>query len=141
MSAGPAPPNPGAPKKPLRAPSASSGFGRRLALGGAAVALVYALLPARSPKPAGAPVDAFKTPGVKNIERAYTNGGATPTHTKAYGGTIQGKGTDGTPRESSGTNQAAGFDRPGFGSDQRPQQPTKAEALFSEIQYGSAKGK
>jgi len=111
-----------------------------LAVGGAAAALIYALLPARSPKPAGTPSDTFKTPGVKNIERAYTNGGATPTHTKAYGGTIQGKGIDGPPREISGTNQPAGFNRPGFGSDQRPTQPTKGEELFNEIQYSSAKG-
>lgn len=141
MSAGPSPPNPGTPKKPVGAPSTGSGFGRRFALGGVAIALVYALLPARSPKPAGSTVDAMKPPGVKNIERAYTNGGATPTHTKAYGGTVQGKGLDAPLREGSGTNQPGGFDQPDFGSDQRSARPTKGEEVFNEIQYGSAKGK
>lgn len=141
MSAGPAPPNPGAPKKPVGSPSAASGFGRRFALGGIAVAVVYALLPARSPKPLGSPVDAIKPPGVKNIERAYTNGGATPTHTPAYGGTVQGKGLDGQTREISGTNRPAGFNHPGFGSEQHKEQPTKAEEVFNEIQYGSSTGK
>lgn len=33
----------------------------------------------------------FRTPGVKNVERAYRGGGATGTHTPAYGGTVQGQ--------------------------------------------------
>ncbi|KAK5045423.1 hypothetical protein LTR84_009287 [Exophiala bonariae] len=141
MSAGPAPPNPGAPKKPLGAPSAASGFGRRFALGGIAVAVVYALLPTRAPKPSGSPAEAIKPPGVKNIERAYTNGGATPTHTPGYGGTVQGKGIDAPRRESSGTGKPGGFDQPNIGYDQRRDRPTKAEETFNEIQYGSSKGK
>lgn len=138
---GPAPPNPGAPQKPLGARSAAAGFGRRFALGGIAVALVYSLLPARSPKVPGSPVDTLKTPGVKNIENAYTNGGATPTHTKAYGGTIQGRKSDASLREGHGTNKSNGFNEPNIGSDQRSTQPTKAEQIFNEVQYGSAKGK
>ena len=40
----------------------------------------------------GAPsVNPLRTPGVKNIEDAYSNGGATTTHTPAYGGTKLGQ--------------------------------------------------
>ena len=39
----------------------------------------------------GAPaVNLLRTPGVKNIENAYSNAGATTTHTPAYGGTRMG---------------------------------------------------
>ena len=141
MSAGPAPPNPGHPKKPIGAKSAGAGFGRRVALGGLAAALVYSLLPARSPKPAGSPVDTFKTPGVRNIENAYSNGGATPTHTKGYGGSIQGQKSGGTLRENHGTNRPNGFNDPDIGADQRPDRPTKIEEAFNQVNYGSSKGK
>lgn len=140
MSAGPAPPNPGTPRKPPGG-SSSSNFGRRFALGGIAVAVVYALLPTRAPRPGGAPSDAFKTPGVQNVEKAYANGGATTTHAKGYGGTVQGKKGEGDLRENAGTNKPKGFEHDGIGEEQRPVQPTKVGEAWNEFKYGSPKGK
>ncbi|RVX72328.1 hypothetical protein B0A52_04533 [Exophiala mesophila] len=141
MSAGPAPPNPGTPRKAPGASSGGSHFGRRFALGGIAAAIVYALLPARAPQPLGTPSTTFKTPGVRNVENAYANGGATTTHTKGYGGSIQGqKGAAGL-REKSGTDKPAGFAHEGMGEEQRPVQPTKVGEAWNEFKYGSAKGK
>lgn len=141
MSAGPAPPNPGMPRKAPGAPTGGGRFGRRLALGGIAVAVVYALLPARAPQPAGTPSTTFKTPGVRNVENAYANGGATTTHTKAYGGSIQGQKGEAGLRENSGTNKPAGFEHDGIGEEQRPIQPTKVGEAWNEFKYGSPKGK
>lgn len=136
---GPAPPNPGQRKSPAAA-AASSKFGRRALIGGLAFAFVYAVLPARSPRPPGTPPDTFKTPGVRNVENAYANGGGTTTHTKGYGGTIQGtKGSK--PRENAGTDKPKGFEHDGIGEEQRPTQPTKVGEAFNEFKYGSPKGK
>ncbi|KAK5460991.1 hypothetical protein LTS15_003054 [Exophiala xenobiotica] len=138
---GPAPSNPGQPKPP-RAPPTGGLLGRRLAIGAAGFALVYYLLPARAPKPPGTPADVFKTPGVKNVEKAYQSGGATSTHTKAYGGTIQGRRGDETMREGASTGAPRGYDEPDIGYDQRPGPISgKAGEKFNEIQYGSPKGK
>jgi len=136
---GNAPPNPGYRKNPAAA-AASSRFGRRALIGGLAFAFVYAVFPARSPRPAGTPSDAFKTPGVRNVENAYANGGGTTTHAKGYGGTVQ--GTKGKVlRENSGTDKPKGFDHDGIGEEQRPVQPTKVGEAFNEFKYGSARGK
>ncbi|KIW12359.1 hypothetical protein PV08_09636 [Exophiala spinifera] len=106
---------------------------RRLAIGGVAAGLLYFALPARWP-------EFFKTPGVRNIERAYQNGGATSTHTKAYGGTIQGR-ADETMRDNAGTSVPEGFAKEGIGHDQRPEPLTKFGEKWNEFHYGHPKGK
>ncbi|KAL6250757.1 hypothetical protein RBB50_003060 [Rhinocladiella similis] len=115
---------------------------RRLAIGAGAVCLVYFLLPARSPKPTGTPpTEVFKTPGVRNIEKAYQSGGATATHTKAYGGTIQGRRGDETMRDGAATGAPAGLAQDGIGNDQRPGPMSKVGEKWNELQYGHSKGK
>lgn len=138
---GPAPPNPTRPKRPAGVPATSNPWGRRVLLGGAALGLVYFMLPTRSPLPPGTPPSALKTPGVKNVERAYQSGGATATHTKAYGGTKQGQRGDETPREGAATGAPKGYDQEGIGFDQRPGPLHPVGEKWNEIQYGSPKGR
>lgn len=123
-------------------PSSGPRFGRGALLAGLGLGLLYAVLPAKSPKPAGSPPsDLSKTPGVKNVENAYANGGATKTHTKAYGGTVQGtKGASGL-REGAATDKPKGFDHEGLGEDQRSRDPLKIGQAWNEFKYGNAKGK
>lgn len=104
--------------------------------------MVYAFLPAKSPKPLGTPSSSpFKTPGVQNVENAYANGGGTTTHIKGYGGTIQGTKGAGPLRETGGTGKPQGFEHEGIGEEQRPTQPTRIGEAFNEMKYGSTKGK
>ncbi|KAL2418099.1 hypothetical protein ABEF95_000329 [Exophiala dermatitidis] len=138
---GDAPPNPGTPKRSGGAPRPSGPFGRRLILGGLALGLIYAVWPKRAPQPGGTPSNPFKTQGVQNVENAYENAGATATHTKAYGGTVQGKKESGSYRETVGTDKPKGYSQEGIGYDQRPQQPTKVGEVWNEFTYGSSKGK
>lgn len=61
----------------------------KLAVGGLGLVGYYAYTAAKPPKPAGhTEANPLRTPGVKNIESAYQRGGATSTHTKAYGGEL-----------------------------------------------------
>ncbi|KAI1613923.1 hypothetical protein EDD37DRAFT_478258 [Exophiala viscosa] len=145
---GPAPANPTRPKRPPGAPAPghplgplANPWGRRVLLGGALLTAVYFVLPNRSPQPPGVSADSFKTPGVKNIEKAYQSGGATATHTKAYGGTVQGERGAETPREGGATGAPGGYNQEGVGFDQRPGPMSGAGAKWNEIQYGSAKGR
>lgn len=90
----------------------------------------------------------FSTTGVNNIEKAYTNAGATPSHTPAYGGTTMGKKEDvALKEEGSGTgsrakNMQSAHNQEGVGSDQRPASaaPTKIEEAFNQTNIGSTKG-
>ena len=143
MSAGGAtnsPPNPGQ-KRPTSAGRPPVRLGPRILLGALALGLVYAMFPARPPKPPGSPPSDFKTPGVQNVENAYANGGATATHTKGYGGTIQGTKGSGPMRENAATDKPPGFDHDGIGEQQRPTQPRKIGEAFNELKYGSPRGK
>lgn len=142
---GPAPPNPGAPKINPNV-TKSSILGRRAGLIVASTALagvgyLYLRVP---PSPRDQPVGSFRTPGVKNIEKAYTNAGATSTHTKAYGGTRQGD-PDGILREGGGSghpNKANPFEQEGLGDDQRPAgRGTKLGEVFDKTNMGSSKGR
>lgn len=156
-NAGPAPPNPGAPKaRPnVQRPNA---FLRRpglivttLALGTAAYLYMN-----KPPTPHDEPFVTARTTGVKNIEKAYTNAGATPTHTKAYGGTTQGDkdsvhirdpGTDtsGSAVLSGGSGQGRDGSSPhkkeGYGDDQRSGTRPKAEQILNQTMYDTPKGK
>jgi hypothetical protein len=49
----------------------------------------------------------LRTPAVQNVEGAYQKGGATSTHTKAYGGTPLGVKSDVT-RDGAGTGKPQG---------------------------------
>lgn len=104
MSASPSPPNPAQPKSPVGPPRPSvlrRAFPGLLA-GGAALTLLWAYFRAR-PAPAPNPL---RTPGVKNIEGAYRGGGATGTHTPAYGGTKQGaRDSEAFRGDAEGTSQ------------------------------------
>ncbi len=127
---------------PTPRPSSGPRFGRGILLAGLALGVVYAVFPSRPPQPAGSPGSTlFKTTGVQNVENAYANGGATTTHTKAYGGTVQGtKGKSGL-REGAATDKSGGFEQEGMGEEQRSNNPTKLGEAFNEFKYGSSKGK
>lgn len=119
----------------------SGSLGRRVAIGGLALGLLYAVWPKSVPQPGGTPSNAFKTPGVQNVENAYENAGATATGPKAYGGTIQGKKESGSYREGGSSGDSKGYNQEGIGADQRPGSPTKVGEAFNEFKYGSPKGK
>ena len=148
MSAGPAPPNPGAgaskikgPKPPV--PSQLARFGPSILLGGVAIGVAYAFFATRAPRPQGAPqsTNLLRTPGVANVENAYANGGGTTTHQPAYGGSTQGsKGADGL-RQGGATGVKDGMDSEHIGEQQRPVQPTVIGEKFNELKYGSKSGK
>lgn len=105
-------------------------------------AAVY-LWPKASPGIPGAPspTSALKTTGVENVEKAYTRAGATATHTKAYGGTIQGQAQDGALREGGSTNKPNAFEQEGMGEDQRGSAQSPPERAWKKTMYGSEKGK
>lgn len=143
---GPAPSNPGAPKVNSKAPNVSA-FAKhpgRFVAGGilAAVTIGYFMYP---PAPSDEPVVNFRTTGVQNIEKAYTNAGATPTHTKAYGGTKQGDKESTAMREGdgqsgSGHKELNPFTKEGMGDDQKPWITSKAGEAFDQTNLGSKKG-
>ena len=83
----------------------------------------------------------MKTIGVQNIEKAYGRGGATSTHTKAYGGTIQGETSDGPMREGGSTGSLNAYDQEGIGEDQRPGAQLKVEEAWNKTMLGNEKGK
>jgi hypothetical protein len=59
----------------------------KLAVGAVGVGGYLLYTSVQPPKPAGHfESNPLRTPGVQNIESAYQRGGATSTHTKAYGG-------------------------------------------------------
>ncbi|KAK5076283.1 hypothetical protein LTR64_006239 [Lithohypha guttulata] len=157
MSAGPAPPNPNAPKKNPRVKQPNA-FLRRpgLIVSGVAVFGALALYLNKPPSPRSEPFVSARTQGVQNIEKAYTNAGATGTHTKAYGGTTQGdkesvflrdppKDSKGSAVVSGGSgmnkNETAPYSRPGYGDDQRSGSKPKAEEIINSDAYGSKGGK
>jgi len=78
----------------------------------------------------------FKTPGIGNIEKAYGAGGATHTHTPAFGGTKRGDEHDVDPKDggASKTKFSVGA---GMGDEQRPAQPTALGQNFNEMKYGN----
>jgi len=95
----------------------------------------------RAPAPGGTPtMNPLRTPGVKNIENAYKSGGATSTHTKAYGGTRQGE-RDEVMKEGGATNNPQGLDQDKLGDEQRPEQAMKPGQMFKDMNYGSKAGK
>lgn len=144
MSAGPAPPNPHAPKKPPN----PAPFLQRVrpsyvvtAIALLGTAYLYFNKPA---SPRDNPIMNISTPGMKNIEKAYTNAGATPTHTPAYGGTKQGDGSvhirEGGANTGTGADGASPFKQDGVGDDQRPATQTKGGQIFDQSMTGSHKG-
>jgi hypothetical protein len=144
MSASPSPPNPGQPRKGPTTPQPTNlaRFGPRILLGGVLLGVTYTYFATRVPKPHGTPVsNPFKTPGVKNIEEAYQSGGATSTHTKAYGGTPLGQKDDLARGGQFGTGKERGFEEEYIGEAQRPTQPNKVGEKFNEMKYGDPKGK
>lgn len=142
---GPAPSNPGTPKVNSKAPNPSMAARRPgliaagVALGAGAIA--YFMFPAT---PRSEPAASFRTTGVQNIEKAYTNAGATSTHTKAYGGTKMGDKENEGLKEG-GASGHKEFDpmkqKEGLGDDQRPWIPSKAGEIFDKTMTGSSKGK
>lgn len=146
MSAGPAPPNPNTPKKspytkPVLQRFRPSYIATAVALLG--TAYFYYSKPAT---PRDEPAIKLTTPGITNIEKAYTNAGATPTHTKAYGGTTQGDKESVYTREGgaaggTGADGSSPFSKPGRGDDQRPANQTKGGQIFDQTVAGSYKGK
>ena len=95
----------------------------------------------------------IKTPGVANIEKAYSAGGAKSTHTPGYGGTPRGKSGDeslnGNPNEQVGgqeTFQSGLRNRDGesVGGDEmrtRGKQSTVVGKAINHAVYGSTDGK
>lgn len=115
----------------------------RWATGAVAVGATYLYI-ARPPAPRDGPAVTMSTTGVQNIEKAYTNSGATPTHTKAYGGTPLGDKEDVALKEGGGTgapSKTSPYENEGVGADQRPTgSTTKVEESFNKTNLGSAKG-
>jgi hypothetical protein len=102
--------------------------------------LLY-LWPKASPGVPGAPIAGIKTTGVQNIENAYRRGGATSTHTIAYGGTVQGQASDAPMREGGSTGKPKPYDQEGIGEDQRPSSKMAPEKALNKTMYGNEKGK
>lgn len=126
MSAGPAPPNSGAgapktrgpqsichdPARPLRSSNPPRRTRRRLCV---------RLLRHTRPQVQKAPptTNPPRTPGVRNVEQAYANGGGTTTHQPAYGGSTQGnRGADGL-RQGAATGLNDGMNSEHIGEEQR----------------------
>lgn len=111
MSASNSPRNPGQTPRPPKNPAAPTTLRRvtpALLAGGATLAAVYAYY---SNRPAAAP-NPMRTPGVKNIEASFRGGGATGTHTPAYGGTVQGQRDSETFRgDAQGTTRKEGAEQ------------------------------
>lgn len=82
----------------------------------------------------------LRTPGVQNIEKAYSNGGGTATHQPAYGGTKLGDNSQHL-REGGASGRKEGFKDDGIGEEQRPVQPNATGKMFNDMKYGSEKGK
>lgn len=149
MSTGPAPPNPGSPKTPLHRPRPLlPRVAGPLLLGSLGLGVLYTYFATRPPAPPGtAPADPLRTPGVRNIENAYTNGGATRSHTPAYGGTVQGttgrRIDDAELRDGAGSGEQLklGFRTEGVGEDQRPSQSGWLGRTWHRMIYRSDKGK
>lgn len=144
---GPAPPNPNAPRKNPGAiasrPNIFLRYPGRFATGAILLGTAY-LYNQYAATPRESSAISLRTTGVQNIEKAYTNAGATPTHTKAYGGTTQGDSTGAAVREGGGTgvvkDGGSPFHRDGTGDDQRPKAATKAGEIFDQSFAGSPKG-
>ena len=104
-------------------------------------ALLY-LWPKASPGIPGAPTagGGLKTTGIQNVEKAYQRGGATSTHTKAYGGTPLGQTNDGM-REGGSTGNPNAYDQDSIGEDQRPSNQMKVEKAWNKTMLGNEKGK
>jgi hypothetical protein len=151
-------------------PSFISRHGSKLAVGGLGVGGYFLYTSMQPPKPKGHyEVNPLRTPGVKNVEGAYQRGGATSTHTKAYGGKLahfmssgiyhhvlrpsgcsdRNIGTqlgkkDDVPVENLGTGRPRGFtDARGMGDEQRPDgsRKTKIEETFDDMKYGNKSDK
>ena len=141
----------GSPNQPGKGPVNPNNLGRygpRILLGGIALGLGYTYFATGAPKPQGTPMpNPLRTPGVKNIEGAYQSGGATSTHTKAYGGTPQGqKGDQGDVKREGdigyGTSKEKGFEsQEGMASDQRPGSENIVSEKFKDMKYGVGKDK
>ncbi len=114
---------------------------RYIAAGVATLGVLYYAWPKASPGVPGSPPAGLKTTGIQNVEKAYERGGATSTHTKAYGGTIQGQTGGGTMREGGSTGSPQGYDQEGLGEDQRPGGQMKPEKAWSNTMLGNEKGK
>jgi len=141
---GNAPANPGAPKRNPKAPNPSI-FAKRggLIATTAALGITAFLYLNYSPTPRDTPAVSMRTTGVQNIEKAYTNSGATPTHTKAYGGTQQGDKNSVHLKEGGGTGEStklSPFEKGGMGDEQRPKPASKAGEIFDQTMLGSHKG-
>lgn len=141
---GGAPQNPKRPTPPPTSMLKRSGPG--ILVGGLAIGLTYAYYATRAPGKPGAPsVNPLRTPGVKNIENAYSNAGATTTHTPAYGGTKMGDRGSVHLKEGSASGLRHG-DGPGItdeavGADQRSGQPNKIGKAWNNMQHGNEGGK
>lgn len=146
MSAGPSPgSSPAPPRKGPKPPATSqlARFGPQLLLGGLAIGGAYAFFSTRAPAAKGGDntFNPLRTPGVKNVENAYANGGGTKTHMPAYGGSTQGsRGADGL-RQGGGTGLKDGMNTDSIGEEQRPVQPGIVGEKFHEMKYGSKGGK
>jgi len=114
-----------------------------MAAGAAVFGVMLYLWPKASPGIPGAPTagKGLKSQGVTNVEKAYERGGATSTHTKGYGGTIQGKEGEARLREGGGTGKPEGHDTEGHGSDQTNDASTKVEKAWAKTMVGNEKGK
>lgn len=124
-----------------KAPTNLARYGPRILLGGVFLGVTYTYFVTRPPKPQGTPIpNPMRTTGVKNIEGAYQSGGATATHTKAYGGTVLGQKED-VPRTGSATGKEKGFSSDDLGDEQRSWQPSKLGEKFKEMKYGDARDK
>ena len=112
-------------------------------IGGLSVVTYTTYRAYRPDQPTGTPdINPLRTPGVQNIEGAYQKGGATATHTKAYGGTKLGQKDD-IMKDGGGTARPKGFEADGMGDEQRAHGTMKGKVgeKFDEMKYGSKNDK
>jgi hypothetical protein len=114
---------------------------RYIAAGAATLGAILYLWPSSAPAVPGAPPAGLKTTGMQNVEKAYQRGGATSTHTKAYGGTVQGKAGEGSMREGGATGNSDAYRQEGIGDDQRASPAGKLEKAWGNSMLGSDKGR
>lgn len=104
-------------------------LGPRLAIVGVAASAAY-LYFRYSEKP-------LHNGAVTGIEKAYSAGGATPTHTPAYGGTPRGNPDDHKIRDGGAGKQKFEVE----GMEQRPGDRNVAKKQWDKMKYGSEEGK
>jgi hypothetical protein len=96
-------------------------FGPQILLGVPDVGYAYAFYATHAPGPkdSSSTTNLLRTPGVRNVEQAYANGGGTTTYQPAYGGSTKGnRGANGL-RQGAATGLNDSMNSEHIGEEQR----------------------